>query len=114
MLSSHGGHNMRGRFNRKDTYWETDVPTAVEVESPGELSPLPGGSTSSDWPDTPVSGSAHTHPEEPDPPVSGSAHMGLDHPHQKSKFAMTTSYPNMRCINMHRHAGHQGQLSFEL
>ncbi|CAL8344483.1 unnamed protein product [Arctogadus glacialis] len=88
---------MRGRFNRKDTYWETDVPTAVEVESPGELSPLPGGSTSSDWPDTPVSGSAHTHPEEPDPPVSGSAHMGLDHPHQKSSdYSLEKRYLGVR------------------
>ena len=88
---------MRGRFNRKDTYWEADVglSTAVEVVSPGELSPLPGGSTSSEGPDPPVSGSVHARLEEPDPPVSESAHTGLDHRHQKSKFATITYYPNM-------------------
>lgn len=70
---------MRGRFKRKDICWEAEVglPTAAEVVSPGELSPLPGESTSSQGPDS---------------PVSGLADMGLDDCHRKSKFATMTFY----------------------
>lgn len=84
-------YNMRGRFKRKETYWKPEVgqPTAVEVISPAELSPLLGESTSS---------------EGPDSPVSEIADMGLDNCHKKSKFAMMSPYQNIRLMNVHRHA----------
>ncbi|CAL8350661.1 unnamed protein product [Lota lota] len=78
---------MRGRFNRKDAYWDADMgpSAAVEVISPGEPSPLPRESTSS---------------EGPDSPLSGSADMGLDDRPQNSKIATMTSYPNIRLIHI--------------